>query len=895
MAHSKLSRRWVARGSGRVGLGLSLAFLLLLALPVRAAERDFQLRWIPPADADLAGYRVYFAPAPMDYDPPERVDEFGPAPTDPNGVCYEFLTGLDDSRDYWIVMTAVDTAGNESPFSNEILIAALPPPPPPPDPDCAIDLDCADDGDVCNGTAVCLEGVCEVGPPLECPVTDCALGVCDPTLGCQLLPVADGVSCDDGDLTTPLDRCVAGLCRPVDCVSDFHCDDQNPCNGSESCFDFVCIAGSPAVCSGGTACLAAVCDPLAGGCVLDPVPDGTACDDGDAATSPDRCTAGVCTGDAPPPPPDPECGIDADCADDGDVCNGTPLCLEGVCQAGPPLACPGSDCSLGVCDPTRGCQLLPVADGLSCDDRDPTTPLDRCVAGMCRAVECVSDLHCDDQNPCNGSESCSEFSCTAGSPLVCAGGTGCLAAVCDPLAGGCVLDPVPDGTTCDDGDPTTSPDRCAAGVCTGAVPPPPPDPEPDCDSVFGAPHSVSLTWTADPATTMTVTWTAPANSQGASLRYRRGRTGPWTTLAGTVLSSSGCEARYRADLVGLEPRTRYEYQVSGAGESGPIWSKRKGFRTARLSGGRTGTRFSFFASNGLEGAAGSAAAGSVASQLARLGPEFVLGGGGYAFSTDAIRSGVASDAEDAVERWIAQASAFAAHAPFLPVFGDTEHPGLTHGESVRMYTDRMPLAAGDGLHPGTHSFDVGSIHFLGIDLDAGALVPDGPGGSQTLDWIESDLAQARARGLDWIVAYLHADLFSSEAGVAPDPALRSALVEVFERHAVDLVLSGDGNSYERSFPMLAASLGSPRVEDGERFSLQKGSGVVYLRAGSGGRTLFSAWDHPDPPPWSAVRSNAEPTLVLATVFPSGPLLVSSLAVPVDGSLPRPLDRFVIWK
>jgi len=56
-------------------------------------------------------------------------------------------------------------------------------------------------------------------------------------------------------------------------------------------------ACDPAPCDDGNPCTADSCDPA--GCVQTPAPDGSACDDGSAATLGDRCVAGACVGVAP--------------------------------------------------------------------------------------------------------------------------------------------------------------------------------------------------------------------------------------------------------------------------------------------------------------------------------------------------------------------------------------------------------------------------------------------------------------------------------------------------------------------------------------------------------------------------------------------------------------------
>ncbi len=96
--------------------------MLLLPLAATGAERDYLLRWIGPPELDVAGYGVYLAFDSMSY--AEGLD-LGYVTADPNGIASFLLEGLDASLDYYAVMTTYDGAGNESVFSNQIVIPAL--------------------------------------------------------------------------------------------------------------------------------------------------------------------------------------------------------------------------------------------------------------------------------------------------------------------------------------------------------------------------------------------------------------------------------------------------------------------------------------------------------------------------------------------------------------------------------------------------------------------------------------------------------------------------------------------------------------------------------------------------------------------------------------------------
>ena len=67
------------------------------------------------------------------------------------------------------------------------------------------------------------------------------------------------------------------------------------CTIGDVCVRGTC-GGGPLDCSElGDPCNNGVCDEQQGGCVAEPVTDGTSCDDGSLCTEGDACVAGVCT------------------------------------------------------------------------------------------------------------------------------------------------------------------------------------------------------------------------------------------------------------------------------------------------------------------------------------------------------------------------------------------------------------------------------------------------------------------------------------------------------------------------------------------------------------------------------------------------------------------------
>ncbi|RME37020.1 MAG: hypothetical protein D6788_10395 [Planctomycetota bacterium] len=296
-----------------------------------------------------------------------------------------------------------------------------------------------DDGDLCTTGDICNAGLC-VGTPVDCsPLNDaCNVGVCNATTGqCEAQPINEGGPCDDGDLCTTGDICTTGAC-----------------------------AGTPVDCSGvGGQCGPASCNPATGQCEITPVRDGTFCDDGDPCTVLDFCLGGICTGTA----------VDCSALDDVCVmgvcdpatgqCTTTPTNEGGICDDG--NACTTSDvCTSGVCVGTAipGCQVCQV--DADCDDGNVCTQ-NVCVNGTCSTTNLTGS--CDDGDRCTVNDVCAAGVC-AGTPVDCTAlSDACNIGTCNPATGTCFAQPTNEGRVCDDGLPCTSGDVCSNGVCSGSL------------------------------------------------------------------------------------------------------------------------------------------------------------------------------------------------------------------------------------------------------------------------------------------------------------------------------------------------------------------------------------------------------------------------------------------
>lgn len=114
---------------------------------------------------------------------------------------------------------------------------------------------------------------------------------------------------------------------------------------------FGCTSSAQCAAGGGGSCTVAAC--VDAQCLTSSVPDGSYCDDANACTQGNQCQLGACVG-------------------------------------GPPVICPaGNQCrEAGTCQSATGlCTNPPRPDGTACDDGEPCSGRDTCLAGACAGGE----------------------------------------------------------------------------------------------------------------------------------------------------------------------------------------------------------------------------------------------------------------------------------------------------------------------------------------------------------------------------------------------------------------------------------------------------------------------------------------------------------------------------
>jgi N-acetylneuraminic acid mutarotase len=206
----------------------------------------------------------------------------------------------------------------------------------------------------------------------------------------------DGESCID-----PGDclsgHCIGDSCCATECVPPGECQ-ENPICPSGLC-EYPAVGDGTTCGDDGNQCTEDLCQN--GGCTHPLKATGTACDDGDQCTKGDVCDEnGECSGQKY------DC-VPGTC-EDSVTCDGNGGCTVVAYTAYPTPCLYDEPCTCGVCagDERRCIQPHPC-NGTACtDDRGPCwTQAGTCAAGACEHTF-VSEAACDDGDPCTIDDKC---------------------------------------------------------------------------------------------------------------------------------------------------------------------------------------------------------------------------------------------------------------------------------------------------------------------------------------------------------------------------------------------------------------------------------------------------------------------------------------------------------
>lgn len=257
----------------------------------------------------------------------------------------------------------------------------------------------------------------------------CLAALCDPVLGCLIVPTNEGGACDDGLACTANDTCQSGVCvpGPSPCDDGAVCTDDS-CEEITKCFgdnSITCSDNNDCLISAGTATCQGTCQFTGTSCISNSECPANTCGGGVCSNLPLQS----CTDDLDCPQPDGTC-MNKHCSVSGAFCLSDAQCTSITCGNG---FCLASDIQQS-CMPGQSCTIF--------QNQGPCN-----VTG--EAVECT--------NTPNVPTNC---------PALAPNQTGCGEYVCDPGgAGDCAFVPEPASTPCNTLECSTGQVCDGSGIC----------------------------------------------------------------------------------------------------------------------------------------------------------------------------------------------------------------------------------------------------------------------------------------------------------------------------------------------------------------------------------------------------------------------------------------------
>ncbi len=263
----------------------------------------------------------------------------------------------------------------------------------------------------CDDLVPCTVDACEEGmgcthTASDALCTDMPGGTCDAVLGCQY-PTCTPATC------APIDGCDAATCSGATCVH------ASTCTAAQTCCGGACRATS---CDDGNPCTDDSFSTTTCACVH--TNNSVTCNDGNACTTPDRCSAGRCTGPARSCDDSNTCTTDAYSTSTGCThasraagtsCGGGNVCCSGACVSLATRAHCGS-CG-ATCSSSRSCVTVPGRSGVyTCTCGANSECQGEGFGGMATCYSGYCDCQCAAASPttcggqCSSSASCHELS-----------------------------------------------------------------------------------------------------------------------------------------------------------------------------------------------------------------------------------------------------------------------------------------------------------------------------------------------------------------------------------------------------------------------------------------------------------------------------------------------------
>jgi hypothetical protein len=332
------------------------------------------------------------------------------------------------------------------------------------------------------------------------------------------------------------------------------------------------------------------------------------------------------------------------------------------------------------------------------------------------------------------------------------------------------------------------------------------------------PDHIVLTWTGDPATTMTITWRTDPAIASCYVEYDKGSIISKKALqakanAHDFMSDLGASRIFSANLTNLSPDRKYTYRIGYDNQR----TKSLSFTTAR----RKPNTFKFL----IFGDSQSPIAGDAPYGIWRDTVRKA-----YQANPDAKFMVSVGDLVDYGQQeahwnaWFTAAKGVIDSIPIMPVSGNHESYGSKEITKPKYYLEQftLPQNGPEELKGQAYSYDYGPVHFVVLDSQQTEEKQYGDILRIQQAWLEADLAASKAQ---WKIAFFHRSPYGVKAN-RDEEEIRKAFCPILEKYHANLVF----NAHDHGVAW------TPPMKDGTAMK-SAAEGTIYLVSGqSGGKT-----------------------------------------------------------
>ncbi len=344
----------------------------------------------------------------------------------------------------------------------------------------------------------------------------------------------------------------------------------------------------------------------------------------------------------------------------------------------------------------------------------------------------------------------------------------------------------------------------------------------DPTGATAVPDHVTLTWSADPTTTQTVTWRAIESAQTGVVQYQKGTSLGTARRAANArredfVTSLGPVAIFSAVLTGLEPGATYAYRVG----DGAIWSAVSTFSTEP----KEPKAFSFLVfGDSQSGVADNPEYGPWRDTVHRAFKDnrtarFMVSMG------DLVEVGLSCAHWN---NWFAAAAGVIDAIPDMAIQGnhETYADNVTGSVKPVAWQVQFPLFQNgpDGLKDQVYSWDYANVHFCVLDSQQDEEAPTyGDILQAQVQWLAKDLAQTKQ---PWKLVFFHKTPYYLKATRANE-AVKAAFCPVLDRYHADIVFNGHDHGVARTYAL-----------NGNEFMSRPSQGTIYVVTGRSGNKAY---------------------------------------------------------